>query len=40
MSLKEGRAYVKERLQGDYFGLSDQTKPLKYETIMKLLFID
>lgn len=43
MSLEEGREYVKERLQGDYNGLSVQSKQLyrkKYETIMETVFVD
>jgi uncharacterized protein len=43
MSLDEGREYVKERLQGDYNGLSEQSKQLyraKYETIMEAVFVD
>ena len=43
MSLEEGREYVKERLQGDYNGLSEQLKPLykdMYQTIMDSVFVD
>jgi uncharacterized protein len=43
MSLEEGREYVKERLQGDYNDLSEQSKQIyrkKYETIMETIFVD
>lgn len=43
MSLEEGREYVKERLLGDYLGLSEQTKDAfkgKYEALMDTLFVD
>jgi len=43
MSLEEGREYVKERLQGDYNGLSEQSKIAykeKYEKIIEIVFVD
>jgi uncharacterized protein len=43
MNLEEGREYVKERLQGDYNGLSEQSKIAykeKFETIMGIVFVD
>jgi len=43
MSLEEGREDVKNRLQGDYWGLSEKTKRTykqKFETIMETLFVD
>lgn len=43
MSLDEGRAYVKQRLQDDYNELSEQSKQIyktKYETIMEIVFVD
>jgi uncharacterized protein len=43
MNLEDGRNYVKERLQGDYDGLSERVKPFyktKFEMIMEMLFID
>lgn len=43
MNLNEGKEYVKDRLQGDYSELSEQTKQkfkIKYETVMETLFVD
>ncbi len=43
MKLEEGRDYVKDRLQGDYDGLSDRTKQMykaKLEAMMEMLFVD
>jgi len=43
MTLDEGRKYVKERLQGDYAGLSEKTKMAykeQYEAMMKTVFVD
>lgn len=43
MRLEEGREYVKERLQGDYYGLSDRTKEIyktKIESLLSALFVD
>ena len=43
MSIDEGKEYVKEKLQGDYYELSEQTKESfksKYEIIMETLFVD
>ncbi|NLO47634.1 MAG: HD domain-containing protein [Clostridiales bacterium] len=43
MGLKEGRENVKNRLQGDYRGLSDRTKKKvreKFEMILEALFVD
>ncbi len=43
MSLEEGREDVKNRLQGDYWGLSEKSKQLykqKFNTIMEFLFVD
>jgi len=43
MSLEEGKEYVKEKLQGDYNGLSDQSKILykeKYDNIMEIIFVE
>ena len=43
MGLVEGREHVKERLVGDYKGLSSQTKQLfkvRYEATMANLFVD
>ncbi len=42
MKLDDGREYVKERLQGDYNGLSDYSKreyKEKIETLMEALFV-
>ena len=43
MTLEEGREYVKERLQGDYAGLSEKSKLVykeKYDAMMKTVFVD
>ena len=43
MNLEQGREDVKNRLQGDYCGLSEPTKQLykqKFDTIMEVLFVD
>ena len=43
MNLEEGRKYVKERLQGDYAGLSEKTQMAykeQYEAMMKTVFVD
>ncbi|MFA5153323.1 MAG: HD domain-containing protein [Clostridia bacterium] len=43
MSLEEGRENVKQRLEGDYWGLSEQSKQMykkKYEEIMNSLFVE
>jgi len=43
MPLVEGREYVKERLQGDYDGLSEQSKILfkeKFDKLMEIVFVD
>jgi len=43
MNLKEGRAYVKQRLQDDFDGLSENLKQecnAKYEALMESLFVD
>ncbi len=43
MKLDEGRNYVKERLHGDYNGLSKKTKEIyktKIEILLEILFVD
>jgi len=43
MGLEEGREYVREKLQGDYDGLSEESKRIyqaKFETIMATIFVD
>lgn len=43
MNLEDGREFVKSKLQGDFWGLSEETKQAfkqKYDIIIESLFVD